>query len=109
MLSSEPGAIDQSVTSKFTYISKNCRYDIYKAKGGGIIGCNDWDFVGTVTSSNKVTVTLYKGENMVVRALKSGYGVCEGGKIKREDNLSMRSNANRSSQTSWELHDWDCD
>ena len=99
----------EQVTAKFTYTSKNCRYDIYKASGGGTIGCNDWDFVGTVSSSNNVTVTLYKGDNMLVRAMKSGYNVCTGSKIKRQDNLSLRSNASRSSSTSWELHDWDCD
>ncbi len=102
-------AIDQNVTAKFTYTSKSCRYDIYTAQGGGRVGCNDWDFEGTVSSSNKVTVTLYRGNNTLVRAIKSGYGVCEGSKIKREDNLSLRANATQSSRTSWELHDWTCD
>lgn len=92
-----------------TYYTKgNCKYDVYVANAGGTVGCNDWTYINQVTSSNEVSVHIGPGENKLIRIVHGGFGVCEGSKQKRQDNVSVRSNANKNHTNRYELHDFSC-
>ncbi|MEM6814167.1 MAG: hypothetical protein AAF600_07190 [Bacteroidota bacterium] len=100
--------IQNNVTLTYTYYSKNCSYDVYKAPAGGTVTCRDWESVGTVYNGNSVSVTLRPGDNYLIRVVHGNAGVCQGNKQKRQDNVSMKSNAKKSLNYSFELYDREC-
>ena len=95
------------IKAEYVYSSQKCSYDVYK--GDGIIGCDDWTYVGKVTSSNSIKVTIQQGENISIRVMKNGAEVCKASKIKQEDNVYLLTNATKSSINKYELHDWECE
>lgn len=97
------------IKAEYVYSSQKCSYNVYKAQGGGTIGCDDWTYAGKVTSTNSVKVTILQGENILIRVMKDGAEVCKASKIKQEDNVYLLPNATKSSITKYELHDWECE
>ncbi len=99
---------NSSVTSKYIYTSKKCNYKVYRAEGGGTIQCHDWKNVGTVSPGNNVEITLQPGDNVIVRIMHGGADACKAAKLKREDHISVKANASKSSTTRRELYDNNC-